>query len=51
MAMRQVWQLPTEASLGYTGPDWFLVILDSAREEEVTKLALILWQPRRPGIR
>jgi hypothetical protein len=43
-AMRRIWQLPAEETLGYAGPDWFLVMLDSGREEGVEKLALILWR-------
>jgi hypothetical protein len=43
-AMRRVWSLPPEEILRNEGPEWFLVLLDSWRKEEVALLAMVLWR-------
>jgi hypothetical protein len=43
-AMRRVWCLPPEGRLHDEGPEWFLVLLDSWRMEEVALLAMIMWR-------
>jgi ribonuclease HI len=43
-AMRRVWRLPPEERLRDVGPEWFLVLLDSWRKEEVALLAMVLWR-------
>jgi hypothetical protein len=43
-AMRRVWCLPPEERLRDEGPEWFLVLLDSWRKEEVALLAMIMWR-------
>jgi hypothetical protein len=44
MAMREVWALPTEERLHNVGPEWFLVLLDSCKEDVMANLATIMWR-------
>jgi ribonuclease HI len=44
MAMREFWELPLEEMLHNTGLEWFLALLDSCKQEELSNLATILWR-------
>jgi hypothetical protein len=44
LAMREVWDLPPEEGQHFAGPEWFLVLLDTYRKEDVGRLATILWR-------
>jgi hypothetical protein len=42
--MRQVWSLPPEERLRDEGPEWFPVLLDFWRKEDVALLAMVMWR-------
>ncbi|PNT60993.1 hypothetical protein BRADI_5g08864v3 [Brachypodium distachyon] len=42
--MRQVWQLPPEEKLRYTGKDWVLVLLDFVNELTRQRLLFLWWR-------
>jgi hypothetical protein len=43
-AMRELWCMPPEEMLRVIGPEWFLAVLESSSKEEVSHLAMVLWQ-------
>lgn len=43
-AMRQRWSLPKEELFRYTGPDWFLLLLDRLTEDQRDWIKLIFWR-------
>lgn len=43
-AMRQHWVLPDELQFRYTGPSWFLMLLDNCKPEQRDKVKLLLWR-------
>jgi hypothetical protein len=44
MGMREIWDLPTEERLRNDGPEWFLALLDSCKEDVMANLVMIMWR-------
>lgn len=43
-AVRQVWDLPPDADLRYTGPQWLQILLSSVDDSTRTRLLLLFWR-------
>lgn len=43
-AMRQHWNLPDEEQFRYSGPDWFLLLLDNCSPMQRDFVKLLLWR-------
>ena len=44
MAMRDIWELPTEDAFRYTGSDWFFVVLSQVGQSMRDKIIFIFWR-------
>ena len=43
-AMQKIWELPSEANLTFSGPEWLLLLIDRKKSEVAARLLLILWR-------
>ena len=44
MALKQMWNLPTEEILKYSGPDWFLILLDQLNSHMREQTIFMFWR-------
>ncbi|KAF8779204.1 hypothetical protein HU200_002881 [Digitaria exilis] len=43
-AMRDIWELPKEADLAHSGPDWLLLLLDRFDSQTCANFLMLLWR-------
>lgn len=44
LAMRDHWSLPKDEEMRYTGPEWFLLIVDRCSAQVTANLLMLMWR-------